>query len=470
MRNAIALGNLTGKDGEGEAFNLANTIHQSGAANNPTTKKLDPDAFLQKLSLYTAMIAASNGKLTTNDLQLFQSQAGSYASTLTDQGRVNLTGAIQSMRGNKVGSRLTALNRALKDGIMQESTLNAFESVGLIDPKKVHSSGASGFGGGAPGGGVTFADGALSNEALFRTDLAKWVWDVLVPKLKTAGITKTADQVNWLQHSKLTAQPTRLLSELIRNQGVDQQEAANVTKASKVDQYKAVMGKSFTANEKGLHDAWLDLMTALGTPLMKPAIAVMQSMTHAIKAVTGWASHNPGKILVIAKTLVIVGAVLIALGVVAVGAAAVGAVMAGGWVALAVAGFAAFDTALVTFVAMNWGGIKSGIGHMLDFFTSIWKWVVDHVPHFALSLPSGGTKLNPVNEGNVHAGFIGGRASAVPPAAAKHPIQVHTAVQLDGRTIAKVVSTHQAKAMSRASQQSSNHFDSTLSMTPVGAF
>jgi hypothetical protein len=197
----------------------------------------------------------------------------------------------------------------------------------------------------------------------------------------------------------------------------------------------------------------------------------MQAVTGAIKSVSAWASHHPGTVLVMAKAVVAVGAALVAVGLVAVGAALVGAIAVAPLAALGVA-LAGFGTALGAFAVMNWGGIKSAVGHMLEFFTSVYQWVIDHVKGF--NFTNGGKAFDALRgvhpAGEAAPGpWSGQHPSAVPPPGAGKVVQVNTQVALDGRTIAKVVSTHQAKDVSRASLHSASRFDPSLSMTPVGA-
>jgi hypothetical protein len=244
------------------------------------------------------------------------------------------------MGGSKSGTALSSLNRALKDGIMQKGTMAAFEEIGLIDPSKVRTfKGAGAHGNGASaGGGVSFMPGALANEEQFRKDPAAWVWGTLIPKLNAAGIVGSDAQVNWIQHSKLTTNPTRILSELIRNRGVDQTEAANVRMAAGVSQYAKIMETDPGANAKAKHDAFNDMKTAFGAPLVKPAITAMQAMTGVAKGIASWAAVHPKTVRVIGEAVVALGAALVGLGVVAVGVAAVAAIASGGLVAVVVMG------------------------------------------------------------------------------------------------------------------------------------
>jgi hypothetical protein len=487
QRNSVALGAITGKDGEAENYKLARLIHMSGGAVDPTTGKLDPRLFAQRDHLYTAMIAAGGGKIDAGMLMTFQQNAGSYGANLTDQGRINMIGAIQSM-GGRAGTQMSSLNRALKDGVLQKSTLAQLESIGLIDPNLVRKAGGNaGHGnGGSPGGGISFMPGALKNESQFRGDLAGWVWETLVPTLKAKGITTAADQVNWIQHAKLTTNPTRLLSELIRNQPVDRNEAANVGLALKTDQYAQVQSTDLDQNKKNLHDAFKDMMTAFAVPLIKPAIATMQSITGAVKGITAWASIHPETVRLIGGAIVVLGSALIGFGVVAVGVAAFAAVAAGGAIGLVVAGIGTVIGAVTALVVINWPSVMSAAHGMADFvrmINQVGAYVLAHplkgltapikdLPAAAAAAAAAQAKANHGHWG-VH--FSPGqrpspvwmpeasRASAVPPPAANQNILVRHTTTLSGKVIADEVSKHQARATG-ANSFGTGRFDPAASL------
>lgn len=496
QRNAVAIGAIMGRPGEAEAFKLAQAIHLSGAANNPVTKKLDPDKFTDQMHLYTAMIAAGNGKLSPQDLLQFQKQAGSYGGNLTNQGRIDLTGFVQAVGGRRAGTIVSTMNRALKDGVMQLATLTQLESIGLIDPKKVVRMKGRGFGGGgSPGGSVQFKPGALADEKLFREDLPRWVWTTLVAKLRAHGLKTTDDQINWVQHAKLTTNVTRGLAEMIRNQGVDQTEAANVVRAAKADQYKAVMGKDFKAQKKAFGDAWHDFLTALAVPLIPAATNVLKTLTGAIKGMTLWSSLHPGTIKLIGGAIVVLGAALVGFGAVAVGVAAFAAVAAGGVVGAVVAGIGALVGAVTALVVLNWGAIKSAAQDLWDFI----KKVVDIAGKVAMApvhlfeniahgRPVGqidmsglqmSVKPTPVKP-LPQLDLSGKRASPLPPAAnhnrpsaAPPPMRARKMsfngdVYLDDQKVGRVIYRHQADALDRTAFAVGADVDPRMTLSPVG--
>jgi hypothetical protein len=486
QRNSVALGAITGKDGEEQNYKLARVIHMSGGAVDPTTGKLDGERFARLNKVYTAMIAAGGGKLDAGALLTFQQNAGSYGASLTEQGRINMVGAIQAM-GGRAGTQLSSLNRALKDGVLQKSTLGQLEGIGLIDPSKVRkSAGNAGHGNGASaGGGISFMPGALKNEDQFRADTPGWVWNTLVPLLREKGLTTANDQVNWIQHAKLTTNPTRLLSELIRNQPVDQQEAKNVGQALKADPYNAAQA-GLEQNQKNLHLAFKNMMTAFAIPLVKPAIAAMQAITGAVTGITAWATIHPATVKLIGGAIVVLGAALIGFGVVAIGVAAFAAVAAGGTVGLVIAGISAVVGGIAALVALNWNAIKTAANAFGDFIgkiVSVVGYILAH-PFQAIRgiLPQGERKvsaaeaaqLNRSPFNNVKPGQSifdlnpNGFPSAVPPKAANQNVTVHTSVKIGSKEIAAAVSKVQADTFG-ANSGGMGRFDPAAALPSVGA-
>jgi hypothetical protein len=485
MRNAVALGAITKKDGESEAFKLAQAIHLSGAANDPTTKRLNPELFAKEMHLYTSMIAAGQGKITAGDLLAFQKQAGSYGGNLTDEGRMGMIGYIQAMGGQKAGTSLATTNRALKDGMLQKASLATLESVGLIDPSKVIGGGQHRRGraawhevggkwdygrsnaevgnGASPGGGVQFRPGALKNEKDFLHTPMQWVYNTVLPALQARGLKTTEDQINWVQHAKLTTNVTRLLAEGIRNQGVDTQEASNVRQATKSDQYKSVQGRDLGQNIKNLSNAWHNFMTALGAPLIPIAIRGLKAATAGIQAMTKWAVANPKAVVMVAKAAVILGAALVGFGVVAVGIAAFAAVAAGGEIALVIAGVTAILSALTAFVAFEWGSVAKDFDILKNAVGGFFGWLIHGDGHPGKRSQQAGDVFS-ANMSATGAGLLGSIGFKPPP---KDQTGSKTGdVYMDGRKVGKIVASHLVPGS--AGQAGNSTHDASMSPMHVG--
>lgn len=378
QRNAIALTSLTGRPGEDQAFQLAQAIHLSGRANDPVTHKLNAEMFSKQMNMYTAMIAAGGGKLQTRDLLMFQQQAGSFGTRLSDDGRVNLIGAMQAMGGRQAGSRLTALNRALIAGVMPSNVMQRWADMGILDPGQIRATGKRVTGdawkadsGAVAGGNVMLGKGALRNEQQFIANPAEWVWGTLMPLLASKGLTTPGQQVDWVNKSGLNINSARLIGELISNKYVDLQEAANARRAGGVDQYDQVMSTDQKLNRDAMAKAWENMITAFATPLVPMAIGAMQTITKGLGAITNWAVANPTAVKIIGMTLAAVAVGLTVLGVAAVGIAAFALLATGGTVGLVVAGISAITAAVGTLVVLNWEGIKGAANAMGKFVSDV---------------------------------------------------------------------------------------------------
>lgn len=496
QRNAIALQAITGRPGEEQAYQMAQAIHLSGSANDPVTHALDAETFSRKMDLYTAMIAAGGGKLATRDLLQFQKQAGSFGGMLSDEGRINLVGVMQAMGGQRAGSTVTAVNRALLAGVMPKAVMQEWADRGLLDTSKIVSAkGGKGADSGAvAGGNVLFRNGALKGEDLFIRDPAKWVWEVLRPQLKSQGFKTTDEQINWVNKSKLGIMPTRFISELLRNEGVDRQEAENVRIAAKTDQYNAVMGRSWEANMRAFKAARDNLITAVMTPLMPHLISGMQALTRGVQGLTEWTRNNPGAAKFFGQAAIAVGVGLVALGGAAVAVAAFAALAAGGTVGIVVGGVAAIVGVVGTVIALNWKQFVAGLGVLkrgiIDAY-NIAAYVLGNPIGAAGDVLTGGTgkvtknaqraaddredlwnkvtgRPKTIRARDLQASLRNGlsakdraayfaqpgappRRAAVPPGRGQQTtVQVTSVTKVDGKELARTVSTHQARAVQRA--------------------
>lgn len=453
MKNAVAIGAITGKPGEPQAYSLARTIHLSGAAND-AAGNITQEGFAREMKLYTAMIASGGGKLGASDIFAFQKNAGSYAGNLSDEGRINLAGFLQSQGGVRAGTQLAMANRALKDGVLQKGTLALLESMGLIDPNKIKMLKGAHAGGASPGGNFQMLPGALKNENQFRSDFMGWIWNTLSPTLAAHGIVGADAQVNWLQHAKLTTNVTRALSEGIRNQSVDRTEAGNVRKALGVDQYGQIASKDFGTNMAALHDAFHNLIVAIASPLTKAAIPVLQTLTKAINGLTAFARVHPAAIVAVAKSILILGVALIALGTVAVIIAAGAAILAAGPVGVVVAGIAMIVAAIGAFVALNWNLVVGIFNTIKNVIGGFFQWLLH-----------GDGKIKPGGYGAALTAAMSG--TPVTPPSGRGSVTKTGDVYLDGKKVGKIMSQAQDRAANMPSGSYAG-FDGSRHMPLVG--
>lgn len=510
MKEAVALGVLTGKDGEGEAYKIAQAVHLSGRAVDPNTHRLNADAFVGQMAIDRAIIAASQGKITTNDILQFQKMGGDNVGLMSDQGRINATGFIAAMGGMRAGTALTASNRALFAGVMPKATMQQLAEMGILDGTKIQGA-KGGFGadsGAIPGGNVRMGKGSLINEQQFIKDPFGWVWTTLIPKLESKGIVGADAQIEWLKKAKLNVNTTRLLSEAIRNKTVDQQEARNVAQARTVTGYEAVKQNNIGLNQHALSVAKDNFMAAVGIGLAPVLVPLLQKMTKGVQAATDWVVAHKDKVALIGKILLGVGVFLTVFGTILVGvgvfmaAAALGisapiiGIIAGislliaGVVALFlfvpwkkvghflmglvrgvvdfaigvgkaifnfIFGIAKWELGIVKAIADwligVWNGFISGagafFGKLKDWFTNLLKGLGDWVTG---QKPPAVPKSGSSDPHGIETPGVGVMApAAYRPAVSSNnrPIMLRTSVQVDRREIASAVSTHWSDDLTR---------------------
>ncbi|WP_139284933.1 hypothetical protein [Acidocella aminolytica] len=490
-RVVAVLGNLTGKPSEGEGYALAKFLDQSGRLVDPQTGEISPANMLKWARIAEGIAAATNARVDPRQMLNFQVGAKAAGSQLSEQGFLDFVPTLLANGGSKAGTWLGSLEAQMLGGIQFYSqSVRSFEGIGLLDPRKVHKGG---------GGRFAIGDGAWQQSDLLRHDPAKWVWDVLIPDLKKHGYKTIDQQVKFLQHTGLRQTVSGLLVELLRNETADKRDIKNVGTATSVDQYKIMQNTSPTAQLDAFNQAWNNLLTALGSPMVGTAYHMLDRVTAEINKLGAWAAAHPKDILAIEKMVAAIAGITVVMGSAAVVGAAVTALGAlaapTGLLALA-AGIAALgdafpkipkwlihmaEGAAVGGAAGATGGafvggvgaapgavVGSMVGAGVAGADEVGKWLAHVIigaqteqkaappAHWitkrekngdlifsAPPQPTAPPTISPTAPG------VGFRPQYVPPAKDNSTTQVHTVIKLDGRVLARHVSEHQARAANR---------------------
>lgn len=451
MQAAKVLESLTGSPADDSLQILAKAIELRGGGVNPKTGQLDPDRFAKEAEAATKAIIASGGLVNAQSLLQMMQQAGPMTRMVTDADTFykGIITAMMDMGGARAGTALTAVGRQLLGGKMTKPTAEEMEAMGLLVPGMWHKSGT----------GVFVDKGGVVGEDILKDPqkgIASWMSSVMLPALSQHGITGTADIQQELYRVFGTETARRMAGLFIQNQSQIQRDAKLYDNALGGEAYGNVAKGDLTANTKNFSDAFQNLLQALGSPMVAPAIQTLQTISNAINGVAGSALANPGVAKAIGESLVVLVGALAGAGVVALGTLVVMAAP----VAAAIGGVIAAVAALVainwqTLVQM-WTSITSAANMLAgvawqkisDVLQSIYNAIYNFINKLAalpgiiggaLGLPSG-TPAPGRYEHFMH------KSSYVPPSGgAGQPVVVHTAFNIDGRMLAKSVGTHMAK-------------------------
>ncbi|MBO1361771.1 hypothetical protein J2D73_18475 [Acetobacter sacchari] len=340
----VVLSNLTGRDQEQSAFTAVRYLDQRGALVDPNTHEISASHLTQQARLLEGIAIGSRGRVGPEQLLAFQQYARTAGAALSDRGLINLAPVIAaSGSASTVGTQLASLQQQLAGGIMTQAGATWLENLGLMDAKKVHV---------GRGGHLTIDRGALAGGDEMRADPVSWVRDYLSKALQKSGFATTDSQMAELLRSHLRGTVIGLLSEILRNQPAFDRDAQNIQRAVGVDQYKVANATDPTTKLNAFENAWHNLLTALGAPLVNDATGMLAKLTAGITKLTDFTRRHPRAVedleMLAAGTAAFValagGMALTAaaLGPLVSGVAALGSVMAGASVAAAIPAMAAF--------------------------------------------------------------------------------------------------------------------------------
>ena len=320
-KNAVALGQLTGKDGNAEAYKLEQAVHQTGRLsvydqkgnlekNADGSEKVNTEAFKSTMNLFTAMIASSRGKIDAGQILAFTKQSRtSNLNTVSDEGFAHISGLIQTIGGSRSGTSLQAIENVAEKGQISKMGVHQLEAFGLVDKRKVTE--------GKGPNGVIIGEGGLADTKTFRSDPMKWVWttvrDHIRDTLKSQGRDSSDMAVNEAAKKiKLSNTAGQWIGEGLVNQPMDQREADATVKAGKTSQYDAVMKNSAAANIQAFHDAMKNLGLAFGSQVLPVITGGVKALTGAITGLASFFAAHEG----VTKAILAVG---VGLGVAMVG-------------------------------------------------------------------------------------------------------------------------------------------------------
>jgi hypothetical protein len=453
------LSNLTGQPAGEAGYEFARFLELRGALVNPRTQQIDPAQLQQQARFAEAVIAATNGRVTPHDLLMFQQQARAAGMSLSEQGMRGMVPVIQAMGGSRAGTALLSGQQQLLGGVqLYSNAVRHLEAIHLLDSRRVHM---------VRGGRYTLDTGALADTQLYRSDPRQWVNTVLIPGLKSAGYTTMDQQIQYIMASGLRSTVSGLWTELIRNAPAFAKDVGNIQQAQKVDQYQVQQDQSWKANVKDFEAAWTSLLEALGSPMVKPAIGVLQGLTTAILGMENWAAKNPGWVKMLDAVAAGLGVLSVAVGAIFVVLGAFALIPAGvtaGTLALIAAipaAVAAAGTALYAF----WPQITRWFGWLTTEFATAFDWITktltpwfdwvknafvgmftfifNHIPGFirhwlGINGNASATTAAPGATPN-------GRAAAVPSGAnTQTPVQLQGNVNLDSKKVGTFVANSMA--------------------------
>jgi hypothetical protein len=411
-----------------------NTLMRAGELSGRLTDdngKIDNDKVKGWFDLAARLEAATHGQVNPEQLLGLAQQGGGVALRgLSTEGYEHMAIMAQMMGGQRAGTALMSL-RAQMGGSMLKRSAQAMQDYGVLQDGEWTSE----------GGHVSLTEAAQKRmTSMVSRDPMEFVND-LISKLEAKGVTNKDDQMTALQRILGRQTTQRMIADMMLARTQIQRETQGLEQGATVNEGLKGYDGNIHANMQNLESSWHNLMVAIGGPEGEHFAAILGGMARAINGVTAMVNRiSPETMDLIMKTLIGVGAGLIALGVIVGGALVTtfisGAVLIGGAIT-------AIVVAAGTLIALNWPaisrmftGIGQGISSFIDYIAALYA----RIKGWLASITS------PQNaDGSIHtrAGIVPSHPTAFDPKTkATDSKQTSFSLNVDGHALAQSVIDH----------------------------
>lgn len=417
------ISNVTGQSVHGQLYQILRAAELKGIATDPEkTKDLAQQSY--------NYIAAFGGKLTADMIKNMAVRGGTAwmnADLKTAFGPMAVLAAEMGSSGSSASAGVV-LNQ-LQQLMLGAHTLTRQQAatlahLGLLDTSKTMK---TGFGGGS----LQLQPGAMIGSEKYAGNVPGWAKDIVWPAIVKAAkgdpalidslLAKIAPNVNTQKAIELFGNP-EFLKQQLKDLGLSAQQIGEVLS------YKSFVGD----NPKGVREAYDAqygaMREAMGAAVAPLKMDVLKELTSLFTSIGQVAAAHPEAIKVVAEGLAAVAVALGAIGIVSLG------MLIG-----VPAAIASVVTALGTLVVVNWQSIESvftGIANAIKAFIAGLTNL--HIPDFM-----GGNTFGPGGGPSHGPGFGGGqKMNWIAPPGNSRPMVIHTALNIDGRRFAQLISHH----------------------------
>lgn len=268
-------------------------------------------AFHEQANIIQQVITATGGRVQAEEWLNVIKTGGIAAKGIDNKAfYYKLEPLVQEMGGFRVGTAMMSAYQNVYQGRTTKRAANNLQNLGLIeDPSKVKHD---------KSGQISFLDvGAIKGAELFKKDQFAWMEQVLVPQLKSKGITKEGDIIDAMGSIFTNRTASNLFAQMYMQREQIHKNAKLNAGADDIDQLNSkamgtTTGKEIEAKAK-LHDAYLKF----GTTILPIYTSAIETATVALQGFNGWMERNPTLakmlgvgLLGIAASLIVIGGAL----------------------------------------------------------------------------------------------------------------------------------------------------------------
>lgn len=268
-------------------------------------------AFHEQANIIQQVITATGGRVQAEEWLNVIKTGGIAAKGIENKAfYYKLEPLVQEMGGFRVGTAMMSAYQNVYQGRTTKRAANNLANLGLIeDPSKVKHD---------KSGQISFLDvGAIKGSELFKKDQFAWMEQVLVPQLKSKGITKEGDIIDAMGSIFTNRTASNLFAQMYMQRDQIHKNAKLNAGADNIDQLNSKAMGTTTGKEieakANLHDAYLKF----GTTILPIYTKAIETATSGLQVFNGWMERNPTLaklmgvgLLTIATSLIVIGGAL----------------------------------------------------------------------------------------------------------------------------------------------------------------
>ncbi|WP_432731296.1 phage tail tape measure protein [Variovorax sp. W6] len=307
--NTAMFGEENGKDNERKFLDMLRVIELRGGLASEKT-------FTDQADMVQRVITATGGRVGPEEWLNFIKTGGVAAKGLNDSAMYyQLEALISEMGGNRVGTATMSAYQNLYQGKTTKRAAKNIEALGLIgDPSKVSHDKT---------GQLSFLNpGALKGSELFRSNQFEWMEQVLLPALKTKGITEKEQVLDTIGSIFSNRTASNLFAQMYLQRDQIHKNAKLNAGANGITQLDQKARGIVSGQEVEAMARFHNAMLQAGEALLPTYISLLNTAASALQGITNFARENPVLASYIGKAVLWVGLLAAGFGALTLGAAA----------------------------------------------------------------------------------------------------------------------------------------------------
>lgn len=278
--NEAVFGEEHGADNARKFVDMMKVIEMRGGANNA-------EDFERNANYVQQVITATGGRVGADDwLQVIQ--RGKLAAKGFDEKEFfyRLEPLVQEMKGNAVGTGLTAAYQNLYQGRTTKRAAANLEKYGLIgDYSKVKHD--------KVGQTSQLNPGALKGADIFRRSQFEWMETILIPALRAKGIESEQATIDAIGSIFSNTNASALMATMYQQRAMVKKGYELNSKAANINQLHALAKESPAGKEVNIRKRRDDLYAELSGAALPAYVTLLEGLTKLTRAVGNFAQAHP---------------------------------------------------------------------------------------------------------------------------------------------------------------------------------